>query len=77
MLSKDFIKLILISTVIAVPIAWYAMNKWLQNFTYRISSIWDLFVAAAIIALLIAFITISFQAIKAAISNPVKSLRTE
>lgn len=77
MLSKDFIKLILISTVIAVPIAWFAMDKWLQNFTYRISSSWDLFVAAAIIALLIAFFTISFQAIKAAISNPVNSLRTE
>jgi len=77
MLSKDFIKLILLSTLIAVPIAWYAMNQWLQNFTYRISSSWDLFVAAAFIALIIAFITISFQAIKAALSNPVKSLRTE
>lgn len=77
MLSKDFIKLILISTFIAIPIAWYAMHLWLQNFTYRISSSWDLFAAAAFIALLIAFITISFQAVKAAISNPVKSLRTE
>jgi putative ABC transport system permease protein len=77
MLSKDFIKLVLLSTLIAIPIAWYAMNQWLQNFTYRISSSWDLFVIAALIALLTAFLTISFQAIKAAISNPVKSLRTE
>jgi putative ABC transport system permease protein len=77
MLSKDFVKLVFLSTLIAIPIAWYAMNKWLQNFTYRISSSWDLFVIAAVIALLTAFLTISFQAIKAAISNPVKSLRTE
>ncbi len=77
MLSKDFIKLIFISTLIAIPVAWYAMHQWLQNFTYRISSSWDLFVAAAFISLMIAFITISFQAIKAAIANPVNSLRTE
>ena len=77
MLSKDFIKLILLSTIIAIPIAWYAMNQWLQNFTYRINSSWDLFVAAAVISLLIAFVTISFQAIIAALSNPVNSLRTE
>ena len=77
MLSQDFVKLVLLSTLIAIPIAWYAMNQWLQNFTYRISSSWDLFVIAAVIALLTAFLTISFQAIKAAISNPVKSLRTE
>ncbi|MDX1471224.1 MAG: FtsX-like permease family protein, partial [Flavobacteriaceae bacterium] len=77
MLSKDFIKLVLISTLIAIPVAWYFMNQWLQNFTYRIDSSWDLFVAASVIALLTAFITISFQAVKAAISNPVKSLRTE
>jgi len=77
MLSKDFVKLVFLSTLIAIPIAWYAMNQWLQNFTYRINSSWDLFVIASIIALLTAFLTISFQAVKAAISNPVKSLRTE
>jgi len=77
MLSKDFVKLVFVSTLIAIPIAWYAMNQWLQNFTYRISSSWDLFIIAAVIALLTAFLTISFQAIKAAISNPVKCLRTE
>ena len=77
MLSKDFVKLVFVATLIAIPIAWYAMNQWLQSFTYRISSSWDLFVIAAVIALLTAFLTISFQAIKAAISNPIKSLRTE
>ncbi len=77
MLSKDFVKLVFVSTLIAVPIAWYAMNQWLQSFTYRINTSWDLFVIAAGIALCTAFLTISFQAIKAAMSNPVKSLRTE
>jgi putative ABC transport system permease protein len=77
MLSKDFVKLVFVSTLIAIPIAWYAMKEWLQSFTYRISTSWDLFVIAAVIALLTAFLTISFQAIKAAISNPIKSLRTE
>lgn len=77
MLSIDFIKLIMLATLIAVPIAWYAMHNWLQNFAYHISSIWDLFMIATFIVILTAFITISFQAIKAAIANPVKSLRTE
>lgn len=77
LLSKDFLKLVFASLVFAVPIAWYFMNKWLQDFAYRINIQWWVFIAAAIIAILIAFITISFQAIKAAIANPVKSLRTE
>lgn len=77
MLSKDFVKLVFLSTLIAIPIAWYAMHQWLQNFTYRINSSWDLFVIASVIALLTAFLTISFQAIKAAISNPINSLKTE
>ncbi|MEP6597184.1 MAG: FtsX-like permease family protein, partial [Ginsengibacter sp.] len=77
LLSKDFLMLVLIALIIATPIAWYAMNKWLQDFAYRINIEWWVFVVAAIIALLIAFITISSQAIKAAIANPVKSLRTE
>jgi len=77
MLSVDFIKLILLATLIATPIAWYAMHQWLQNFAYHISSIWDLFMVATFVVMLTAFVTISFQAIKAAFANPVKSLRTE
>ena len=77
MLSKDFVKLIAIAALIAFPLAWWAMNKWLQDFVYRISIGWWIFFAATFIAVLIAFITISSQAIKAAIANPVKSLRTE
>ena len=77
MLSKDFIILVLISSVIAFPVAWWAMNSWLQDFAYRITIGWWIFLAAAAIAFLIAFITVSSQAIKAALANPVKSLRTE
>jgi putative ABC transport system permease protein len=77
LLSKDFIKLVVISLLVASPVAWYFMNKWLQDFAYRISISWWMFAIAAIIALSIAFITVSFQAIKAAIANPVRSLRTE
>jgi len=77
MMSRDFLKLVLIASIIAFPLAWYAMHKWLQDFAYRISiSAW-IFVGAGLIAILIAFITIGFQAIKAAVANPVKSLRTE
>ena len=77
MLSTDFIKLVLISFVIASPIAWWFMNQWLQDFAFRIDLSWWIFALTGITALLIALITLSFQAIKAAISNPVKSLRTE
>ena len=77
MLSKDFAKLVLIAAVIAFPIAWFAMNKWLQDFAYRINIGWWIFIAAAVITLLIALATVVFQAIKAAVANPVKSLRTE
>jgi len=77
MLSKDFLKLVAIASLIAFPIAWWAMHKWLQDFAYRISIEWWIFLLAAIIAILIALITVSFQAIKAAVANPVKSLRTE
>ncbi len=77
LLSKDFLKLVLIAIVIASPLAWYVMHKWLQDFAYRIDMDWWIFVLAGIIATLIAFVTISFQAIKTANSNPVKSLRTE
>jgi putative ABC transport system permease protein len=77
LLSKDFLQLVLLSFVIATPLAWWAMNNWLQNFVYRISISWTVFAFAGIAALAIALLTISFQAIKAAIANPVKSLRTE
>ncbi|MGN6440159.1 MAG: ABC transporter permease [Agriterribacter sp.] len=77
LLSKDFLKLVLISNVLAWPLAWFVINKWLQDFAYRISVNWLVFIAAAAAALLIALLTISFQAIKAAVANPVKSLRTE
>jgi putative ABC transport system permease protein len=77
LLSKDFLKLVLISFVIATPVAWWFMHKWLQDFAYRINIGWWIFVAAGVIALFIALMTVSFQAIKAAVANPVKSLRTE
>ncbi|WP_183580825.1 ABC transporter permease [Mucilaginibacter sp. X5P1] len=77
LLSKDFLQLVLISFVIATPIAWYAMNKWLQAFAYRISLSWWMFALAGVIAVFIALFTVSFQAIKAALNNPIKSLKTE
>ena len=77
LLSKDFLKPVLVAILIASPIAWYFMNHWLQNFAYRINISWWVFVVAAILALLIAILTVSFRAIKAAIADPVKSLRTE
>jgi putative ABC transport system permease protein len=77
MLSKDFLKLVLIAALIAFPVGWWAMNKWLQSFAYRIHVSWWIFLIAGITAILIALITVSFQAIKAAVANPVESLRTE
>lgn len=77
LLSKDFLKLVAISALLAFPVAWYFMDNWLQDFAYRINMPWWVFIIAGIVAALIALITISFQAIKAAIANPVKSLRTE
>jgi len=77
LLSKDFLKLVLLSILIASPLAWYFMNNWLQDFAYRINISWWVFVAAGIVAVLIALITVSIQSVKAAIANPVKSLRTE
>jgi putative ABC transport system permease protein len=77
LLSKDFLILVLIAFVIATPLAWWAMVKWLENFSYRVPISWSVFAIAGISALAIALLTISFQAIKAAIANPVKSLRTE
>ncbi|HEV7347731.1 ABC transporter permease [Telluribacter sp.] len=77
LLSKDFLKLVLIAIVIASPIAWYAMDKWLEDFAYRTDIQWWVFALAGIVAILIALFTISFQAVKAALMNPVKSLRSE
>lgn len=77
LLSKDFILLVCISLLIAIPTAYYLMYNWLQNYTYRTALSWWIFVIAAVAALLITLLTVSFQAIKAAIANPVKSLRTE
>jgi len=77
MLSKDFLKLVFIAALIAFPIAWYSMYRWLQDFAYRINIGWWVFVVAGLAAVMVAMLTISFQAIKAAVSNPVNSLRAE
>jgi putative ABC transport system permease protein len=77
MLSKDFLKYVLIAVLIAWPLAWFSVNKWLQDYAYRVNISWWIFLLAGLLAVFIALITISFQAIKAAIANPVKSLRTE
>jgi ABC-type antimicrobial peptide transport system permease subunit len=77
LLSKEFIQLVFLSSVIAFPVAWWAMNNWLQNYAYRVNINWWVFIAAGIVAIVIALGTISFQAIKAAVANPVKSLRSE
>jgi len=77
LLSRDFLKLVLISILIATPLAWYFMNEWLQDFAYRIHVHWWVFIAAGVIAIFVALITVSIQSIKAAVVNPVKSLRTE
>jgi putative ABC transport system permease protein len=77
LLSVEFIKLVLIAFVVATPLAWFGMHKWLEDFAYRANISWWIFAVAGLSAILIAFFTISFQAIKAAVANPVKSLRTE
>jgi ABC-type antimicrobial peptide transport system permease subunit len=77
LLSKDFLKLVFIACLVAFPLSYLIMNKWLQSFAFRISISWGVFVVAGVTALLIALITVSFQSVKAALANPVKSLRTE
>lgn len=77
LLSKDYIKLVLLAIVISIPIAWYVMNNWLQGYAYRIEINWVVFAIAGTMAICIALITVSFQAVKAAVANPIKSLRTE
>ena len=77
LLSKEFVLLVLIGNVIAWPLAWYAANRWLAGFAYRIEVQWWVFVLGGLLALVIALLTVSIQSIKAALANPVKSLRTE
>ncbi|QHT70432.1 FtsX-like permease family protein [Rhodocytophaga rosea] len=77
LLSKDFLTLVLISFIVSIPLAWMAMHQWLQNFAYRIEISWWIFALAGILAISVALLTVSFQAIKAALANPVKSLRNE
>ena len=77
LLSKDFLKLVLIAILIASPIAWYAMHRWLQSFAYKIDLTWWVFALAGVLAVGIALVTVSFQSVKAALTNPVKSLRSE
>ena len=77
LLSKDFLKLVLIAIVLATPLAWYAMSRWLQDFAYKIEIEWWVFALAGLLAVGIALLTVSFQSVKAALMNPVKSLRSE
>jgi len=77
LLSKDFLRLVFIAIIIATPLSWIFMNEWLKDFAYRIKIDWIVFIAAGIAAVLVALVTVSVKAIKAAIANPVKSLRTE
>jgi len=77
LLAKEFLQLVTVSCIIAFPIAWWFMHNWLQDYAYRTTIQWWMFALAGLIALLIALITVSFQSIKAALANPVKSLRAE
>jgi putative ABC transport system permease protein len=77
LLSAGFTRLILIAIVIAVPIAWFAVNSWLKSFAYRVNADWTVLLVASLAALAIAWITVSYESVKAAMANPVKSLRTE
>ena len=77
MLSKDVVNLVILAIVIATPLAWYAMRQWLQDFEYKIDMEWWMFALAGVLAIGIALLTVSFQSIKAALMNPVKSLKTE
>jgi putative ABC transport system permease protein len=76
-MAKDFIRLILIAVIIATPIAWYAMHSWLEGFNYRIQIGARVFLMAAALSILIAVVTVGYQAVTAALANPIKSLRTE
>jgi putative ABC transport system permease protein len=77
LISKDFLKLVVMATIIASPIAWYVSSKWLQDFAYRINIQWWVFILTGGVSLLVAGLTVSAQAIKAALANPVNSLKNE
>jgi ABC-type antimicrobial peptide transport system permease subunit len=77
LISKDFLGLIMLAFAVAVPLSWMAMHKWLENFAYRTEISWWIFITAGAVMITIALVTLGFQTIKAAIANPVKSLRTE
>jgi putative ABC transport system permease protein len=77
MLVKDFLKLVMLSLLVAFPVAWLAMNKWLEGFAYKIDLEWWMFAVAGLATVLIAWLTVSWQSIRAALANPVQSLRTE
>jgi ABC-type antimicrobial peptide transport system permease subunit len=77
LLSIDFVRLVVISLVIATPVAWYAMSYWLKGYAYRIHIGWGVFVLAGVLAVVIALVTVSFQAVRAAMANPMRSLRSE
>jgi len=77
LLSRDFLRLVVVAMLIAFPLSWFVMGRWLQDFAYRISIGWEIFVVAAVLAIGIALLTVSFQAVRAALANPVRSLRSE
>jgi putative ABC transport system permease protein len=77
LLSKDLLKPVILATIISIPISWYVMSQWLNGFAYRITLQWWMFAGAALVAISIALLTVSSQAFKAALTNPVKSLRSE
>lgn len=77
LLTGNFVKLVLITLVIAAPLSWYIMQRWLEDYTYRISVTWDVFVVAGVISVFIALITVSYQSIRAALANPANRLRSE
>ena len=77
LLSRDFLKLVLMAIVLACPLAWFAMHRWLQNFAYKIDIAWWMFAGAGLLAVGIALLTVSVQSIRAELMNPVKSLRSE
>lgn len=77
MLSKDFFKLVMLSILVALPVSWYIMNRWLENFAYHVGYSWWMFGLPAVLVLAVAFISVSSHVVKAALANPVKSMRTE
>lgn len=77
LLSRDFLKLVLIALVLAAPVTWYLMDRWLQDFAFRIDIPWWVFAVAGMAAVVVAFVTVGYQSVKAALANPVESLRSE